>query len=41
MTTGEGGILCTNNKIRDFCLSFRNHGMVDRDTIFSLDIILE
>ena len=32
MTTGEGGILCTNNKIRDFCSSFRNHGMVDRDT---------
>ena len=37
MTTGEGGILCTNNKkIRDFCLSFRNHGMVDRDTHIQL-----
>ena len=33
MTTGEGGILCTNNKkIYDFCKSFRTHGMVDRDT---------
>ena len=33
MTTGEGGILCTNEKkIRDYCRSFRNHGMVDRDT---------
>tara|TARA_B100000989_G_scaffold287115_1_gene256418 strand:- start:2921 stop:4048 length:1128 start_codon:yes stop_codon:yes gene_type:complete len=37
MTTGEGGILCTNNKkIRDFCSSFRNHGMVDRDTHIQL-----
>ena len=28
MTTGEGGILCTNSKkIKDFCLSFRNHGI--------------
>ena len=33
MTTGEGGILCTNDKkISNFCKSFRNHGMVDRDT---------
>ena len=33
MTTGEGGILCTNSKkINDYCKSFRNHGMVDRDT---------
>ncbi len=33
MTTGEGGILCTNDKkIYSFCKSFRNHGMVDRDT---------
>lgn len=33
MTTGEGGILCTNNKkIYNYCKSFRNHGMVDRDT---------
>ena len=37
MTTGEGGILCTNDKkIRDFCRSFRNHGMRDRDTHFQL-----
>ncbi len=37
MTTGEGGILCTDNKnIRDFCRSFRNHGMKDRDTHFQL-----
>ena len=33
MTTGEGGILCTNDKkIFNFCKSFRNHGMIDRDT---------
>ena len=33
MTTGEGGILCTNNKnIFRYCKSFRNHGMIDRDT---------
>ncbi len=33
MTTGEGGILCTNKKkIFEYCKSFRNHGMVDRDT---------
>ncbi len=37
MTTGEGGILCTDNKkIHDFCKSFRNHGMKDRDTHFQL-----
>ena len=37
MTTGEGGILCTDDKkIRDFCRSFRNHGMKDRDTHFQL-----
>ena len=33
MTTGEGGILCTNSKkIYNFCKSFRSHGLVDRDT---------
>ena len=33
MTTGEGGILCTNKKkIYEYCKSFRNHGMIDRDT---------
>lgn len=33
MTTGEGGILCTNDKkIYDYCKSFRNHGMINRDT---------
>ncbi len=33
MTTGEGGILCTNNKkVMKLSKSFRNHGMVDRDT---------
>jgi perosamine synthetase len=33
MTTGEGGILCTNQKkIYEYCKSFRNHGMIDRDT---------
>ena len=33
MTTGEGGILCTNQKkIYKYCKSFRNHGMIDRDT---------
>ena len=33
MTTGEGGVLCTNDKkIYNFCKSFRTHGMVDRDT---------
>ena len=33
MTTGEGGILCTNNKtISTISKSFRNHGMIDRDT---------
>ena len=33
MTTGEGGILCTNDrKIYNFCKSFRSHGMIDRDT---------
>ncbi len=37
MTTGEGGIICTNDKnIQNFCKSFRNHGMVDRDTHFRL-----
>ena len=37
MTTGEGGILCTDDKkIRDFCRMFRNHGMKDRDTHFQL-----
>ena len=37
MTTGEGGILCTDDKkIYDFCKSFRNHGMKDRDTHFQL-----
>ena len=37
MTTGEGGIICTNNKkIRDFCLVFRNHGLKDRDTHIQL-----
>ena len=37
MTTGEGGILCTDDKnIHDFCKSFRNHGMKDRDTHFQL-----
>ena len=33
MTTGEGGILCTNNKsVYEHCKSFRTHGMIDRDT---------
>ena len=33
MSTGEGGILCTNSKkIYNFCKSFRSHGLVDRDT---------
>ncbi len=33
MTTGEGGVLCTNNRnIYNHSKSFRNHGMVDRDT---------
>ena len=33
MTTGEGGILCTNSKtISAISKSFRNHGMIDRDT---------
>ena len=37
MTTGEGGILCTDDKkVHDFCKSFRNHGMSDRDTHFRL-----
>ena len=37
MTTGEGGILCTNSKkIKDFCLAFRNHGLKDRDTHIQL-----
>ena len=37
MTTGEGGILCTDDKkVHDFCKSFRNHGMIDRDTHFRL-----
>ena len=32
MTTGEGGILCSNNKsFISKAKSFRNHGMVDRD----------
>ena len=33
MTTGEGGVLCTNNKkIYEYCKSFRSHGMINRDT---------
>lgn len=33
MTTGEGGMICTNKKkIYEFCKSFRNHGMINRDT---------
>mgnify|MGYP001179080321 FL=1 len=33
MTTGEGGVLCTNNKsVYEHCKSFRTHGMIDRDT---------
>ena len=37
MTTGEGGIICTNDKkIYNFCKVFRNHGMKDRDTHFQL-----
>lgn len=33
MTTGEGGILCTNKEsIYKYCKAFRSHGMLNRDT---------
>ncbi len=31
---GDGGMLCTNNyKLFDWCLKYRNHGMINRDKI--------
>ncbi|OUX36481.1 MAG: hypothetical protein CBE33_05680 [Candidatus Pelagibacter sp. TMED273] len=31
---GDGGMVCTNNKkLYDWCLKYRNHGMINRDKI--------
>ena len=31
---GDGGMICTNNKkLFDWCLKYRNHGMINRDKI--------